>query len=335
MVISSQWSCVLNEAKKPPHDSEKIFRIGARGSQLSKWQATFVQKQLSRKHKDSHFENVYITTKGDTIIDKPLAEIGGKGVFTYEIEEALRAGSIDFAVHSQKDLPVEDATGISIGAVLKREDPSDVIISRKDYTLETLPKNATVGTSSPRRKGQLLFFRKDLNVIDIRGNMDTRFDKALDPNGPYDAIVVALAGVRRLRREDLISEVLGFDLMLPCPAQGAVAVQYATSKNNQAVLQSIHDEKTFLATLAERSYLHALGGGCALPVAALGDVYRNTLTLAGAVVSLDGSDKHFLQTQIDLPKGVNEAREAAINIGKKFAKIAIEDGVQSFLGFKR
>lgn len=322
----------MTHNKKGRDDAKTTFRIGARGSQLSRWQAQHVEKLLQKKHASHRFESVFIETKGDKILDQPLSKIGGKGLFTFEIEEALRSGSIDFAVHSQKDLPVEDPKGLTIGAVLKRENPSDVLISRKGYTLETLPLNAKVGTSSPRRSAQLLFARKDLSMIDIRGNIDTRIAKALDSDGPYDAIVLAYAGVKRLKRESDISEMLGFDFMLPCPGQGALAVQCSDKGSVSEILVPIHDEKSYLATLAERSYLQGLGGGCSLPVAALAEVYRKTLTLAGAVIAPDGSEKHLLQSTIDLPESVSEARDAVRRLGEKLAKIAVEDGALEMMG---
>lgn len=321
----------MTQHKKGRYDAETTFRIGARGSQLSRWQAAFVEKLLKKKYAKHCFESVFITTKGDKILDKPLSKIGSKGLFTFEIEEALRAGKIDFAVHSQKDLPVEEAEGIAIGAVLKRENPSDVLISRKGYTLETLPINAKVGTSSLRRKAQLLFARNDLSILDIRGNVDTRLDKALEADGPYDAIVLAYAGIKRLKREDVISEMLGFDFMLPCPGQGALAVQCSSTGSLAEILTPIHDEKTFLATLAERSYLQGLGGGCSVPVAAFAEIRRKAITLAAAVIAPDGSEKHLLQSTIDLPDDIALARKAVTDLGNKLARIALEDGALAMM----
>ena len=166
-----------------------------------------------------------ITTTGDRMLDTPLPAIGGKGVFTAELEQALRERSIDLAVHSLKDLPTAASPGLAVGAVIERADSADVLVSRNGHSVRSLPHGARVGTSSSRRAAQLLYARPDLQIIDLRGNAGTRLRKALDPSGPYDAVVVALAALERLGRMEVVSEVISEDMMLPAPGQGAIAVQ--------------------------------------------------------------------------------------------------------------
>jgi hydroxymethylbilane synthase len=232
------------------------------------------------------------TTSGDRTqsADTPLPEIGGKGLFTEELENALRSGEIDLAVHSLKDLPIEESPGLTLGALPAREDARDVLISRDRYTLRALPPNARVGTSSPRRAAQLLAARPDLTLVSLRGNVDTRLRKAM--NGEYEAIVLA-AGVIRLGSQNYITEYLPFDLMLPAPGQGALAVQCrADDSTTRELLTVIDDPVTRAAVTAERAFLKALGGGCSAPVVAYAQsTIRNpqsTIQLTGLVASPDG-----------------------------------------------
>ena len=178
--------------------SERIIWLGTRGSRLARWQTDHVREALLRAWPGLEGQTRVITTQGDRALDTPLPAIGGKGVFTAELEQALLRGEIDLAVHSLKDLPTTQTPGLIIGAILKRADPRDALINREGYTLAKLPRGATVGTSSSRRRAQLLHMRSDLQIRDLRGNVDTRIAKALDPDGPYDAILPALAGVQRL-----------------------------------------------------------------------------------------------------------------------------------------
>ncbi|RME63951.1 MAG: hydroxymethylbilane synthase, partial [Caldilineae bacterium] len=202
----------------------KTVRIGTRGSALARWQTDHVAALLREAWPALQVDIQVIRTRGDRVLDTPLPLVGGKGLFTAELEHALRSGAIDFAVHSLKDLPTEDAPGLTVGAIPARAPVQDVLISREGMDLDHLPPGATIGTSSRRRAAQLLHHRPDLHILDIRGNVDTRIRKTLDPNGPYDATILAQAGLERLELlEGLPAHVLPFQVMLPAPGQGALA----------------------------------------------------------------------------------------------------------------
>jgi hydroxymethylbilane synthase len=266
--------------------------IGTRRSRLAVWQAERVSALLRDAWPGLECELQYITTTGDRDLDRPLPEIGGKGLFTAELEHALRAGSIDLAVHSCKDLPVEDAPGLCIGAICSREDARDVLIARHGQALGDLAHGARVGTCSLRRTAQLLFMRPDLNPAPLRGNVDTRIKQAL--HGEYDAIVLAAAGVLRLGLGEHISQYLPYDQMLPAPGQGALAIQCrADDAQTLGLLASINDAGARACVTAERAFLQALGGGCSAPIAALaqqaGEAGSPAITLHGLVASADGT----------------------------------------------
>src|SRR5512143_2027256 len=262
--------------------------IGTRGSALARWQADWVQSRLKAAWPELRCDIKLFQTSGDKILDKPLPEIGGKGLFTEELENALRSGEIDIAVHSLKDLPIDHAAGLTIGAIGEREDPRDVLISRQYHTLVNLPQGARIGTSSLRRSAQLLAARPDLTILALRGNVDTRIRKAQQgANGAsdYDAIVLAAAGVLRLGFGLHISEYLSFEVMLPAPGQGAVAVQCrADDQRTIDLLHPIDHAPTRSAVTAERAFLNGLGGGCSAPVAA----YAQAHHLVGLIASQDG-----------------------------------------------
>jgi hydroxymethylbilane synthase len=265
--------------------------FGARGSALARWQTDSVTRRLRAAWPALNCQTKLFTTSGDKIIDKPLPEIGGKGLFTEELENALRSGEIDIAVHSLKDLPIDDAPGLVLGAIGEREDARDVLIARGGQTLITLPQGARVGTSSLRRAAQLLAARPDLTLLPLRGNVDTRIRKAA--SGDYDAIVLAAAGVLRLGLAAHITEYLPLDLMLPAPGQGAMAVQCrADDSTVRELLAAIEHAPTRAAVTAERAFLNALGGGCSAPVAAYAasnlQSLISSLQLIGLVASLDG-----------------------------------------------
>lgn len=256
---------------------------GTRGSALARRQTDWVLGRLMAAWPSLVYSLKIFSTIGDKLIDKPLPEIGGKGLFTEELENALRSGEIDIAVHSLKDLPIENTPGLTIGAICPREDAHDVLISRDYRSLAALPPGARVGTSSLRRAAQLLAARPDLNLLPLRGNVDTRVRKAM--HGDYDAIVLAAAGVIRLGLGERIGEFLPFDVMLPAPGQGAIAVQCRS--DNQAtlnLLEPIDDPASRSAVTAERALLERLGGGCSAPIAA----YAEASQLVGLVASKDG-----------------------------------------------
>ena len=270
-------------------NSTAAIVIGTRASKLALWQTRHVHSLLKKHFPETEFEIKTITTTGDKILDSPLAQIGDKGLFTKEIEIALQAGEIDLAVHSLKDIPTELPEGLKISAILEREDPRDALVSKGGARIETLPPGASVATSSLRRRAQLLSYRPDLQIEDIRGNVDTRLRK-LAKSDALSAIVLAKAGLVRMGLENRISQVLGTDVMLPAVGQGALAVE--TREGDSRIIHfvsALDHAPTRACVLAERTMLAALEGGCQVPIGALGRVENGRLCLEGVVASLQGS----------------------------------------------
>lgn len=261
--------------------------IGTRGSKLALWQANWVKSSLEVKYPSLSIELEKIKTKGDKILDVPLAKVGGKGLFVKEIEEALLNGRIDLAVHSMKDMPGEIPKGLCIGAIPEREIPQDVLISGDNKPLSELRPGAKVGTSSLRRRAQLLYARPDLVVLPLRGNLDTRLKKLQTEN--LDAIILAAAGVKRLGLENKITEYLDENIMLPAVGQGALCIEV---RQNDPVVEpivaSLEHPQTRAVILGERAFLNRLEGGCQVPIAAYGKTDKNIFTLAGLVATIDG-----------------------------------------------
>ena len=294
--------------------------LATRSSALARWQTARVIQLLQVAHPGLECREHVITTTGDHVPDHPLPEIGGKGLFTHELEEALLSGEVHAAVHSLKDLPVEDTPGIVVAAIPEREAAYDVLVSAQGWTSSSLPDGARVGTCSVRRAAQLLARRPDLTILPLRGNVDTRVRKVL--NGEYDAIVLAQAGLIRLGLEQYISEVFSLDIMLPAPGQGALAVQCrADDLETLELLSAIHDPVTAAAVDAERAFLFGLGGGCALPIAAFAEKQDDTIILTGAVLSTDG--KHV----ISLSAVDTESRR----LGQRLAELVLERGAAELL----
>jgi hydroxymethylbilane synthase len=265
----------------------KPIIIGARTSQLALWQTNDVRQKLEEAWPGLECRLETFVTQGDKTLDKPLPAIGGKGLFTAELETALRDGRIDLAVHSLKDLPVAAAAGLTVGAVSSRADVRDVLVARDRWTLGTLPLGATVGTSSLRRQAQLLHARPDLTIQSIRGNVDTRLKKV--QGGQYDATILAAAGLTRLGLESHITHYLPLDIMLPAPGQGALAVQCrADDTAVLTLLTAIDDAETRCCVDAERAFLSGLGSGCSLPVAAYATRQNDEMMLTGLVATVDG-----------------------------------------------
>ncbi|MDP2975158.1 MAG: hydroxymethylbilane synthase, partial [Anaerolineales bacterium] len=264
--------------------------FATRPSALARWQTQWVIRTLQAAHPGLVCEQHVITTQGDKILDVPLPEIGGKGLFTQELEAELLSGRVHAAVHSLKDLPVENPPGLTVGAIPVRAEVRDALVSARGYTLSTLPAGAKVGTSSLRRAAQLLAARPDLTTDSLRGNVDTRIRKALE--GQYDVIILAGAGLTRLGLEKHVTDWLPLDVMLPAPGQGALAVQCrANDQTTLSLLAALEDDATRKAVTAERAFLQGLGGGCAVPVAAFGEVTSDQLPvirLTGLVISPDG-----------------------------------------------
>jgi len=296
--------------------------FATRPSALARWQTQWVISALQAAHPDLACDEKVITTQGDKVLDKPLPEIGGKGLFTQELESELLSGAVHCAVHSLKDLPVENPAGLIIGCIPVRVEVRDAWISANGYTLETLLPGSVVGTSSLRRAAQVLSARPDLTTASLRGNVDTRLRKALD--GQYDAIILAGAGLTRLGLEGNVTQWLPLDVMLPAPGQGALAVQCrADDEETLSILSVLEDAPTRAAVTAERQFLLGLGGGCAVPVAAYGDVSHETLdiSLTGLVASLDG------KKIIKVAGSGNEP----IDLGKQLSQKALEQGAAEIL----
>jgi hydroxymethylbilane synthase len=259
-----------------------MLAIGSRGSQLALWQANYTKERLEARGVECRIEIIH--TKGDKITDVPLSKVGGKGLFTKEIEEALLDGRIDLAVHSMKDLPTELPPGLAVAAIPQRADPLDAIVGGK---LRDLKYNARVGTSSLRRIAQLRRIRPDLDIQSIRGNVDTRINKV--EKGEYDAIVLAAAGLRRLGWGDIISETFRADVLCPAVGQGALAIETLDHGKGHETCTALDDPWTRLPVSAERAMLAELGGGCQVPIGAYATLENTDLFLTGAVFSPDGS----------------------------------------------
>jgi hydroxymethylbilane synthase len=266
---------------------EKTIKIGTRGSKLALWQTNWVKQQIQQGFPELNVEIVTIKTTGDMIVDRPLAAVGGKGLFVKEIEKALMESSIDIAVHSMKDMPGDMPDGLVIGAVPERENPFDVLISKDDLSLDQLPKGAKVGTSSLRRGSQIKHARPDLEIASIRGNLDTRLKKLA--SGEFDATLLAAAGLHRLGMKEKISQYLDEEIMLPAVGQGALCIQSRDGDKEIApVLAYLNHPETNTVVTAERAFLKRLNGSCHIPVACFGRLENDQVILTGVVASENG-----------------------------------------------
>jgi len=301
----------------------RTLRLGTRGSALARWQTDHVCELLRVAWPNLTLAVEVMHTRGDRALNTPLPLLGGKGLFTAELEAALRNGAIDLAVHSLKDLPTEMPPGMTIGATPRRANAADVLVSRAGYTLDTLPRGGAIGTSSRRRAAQLRHQRPDLQITDIRGNVDTRLRKAFDVNGPYDAVILAYAGLERLGRLDAISQVLPMDVVLPAPGQGALGVQCRDEAASLAFLALIDHHPTRAAVTAERTFLSGLGGGCAVPIAAYATINAGRLYVHGRVTAPDGS----VQVDVTVSGALTNARQ----LGADLAQVALAQGAAEIL----
>lgn len=299
--------------------------IGSRKSQLAQTQSNMVRRQLLESWPDLTVNIQLMDTRGDMNRKDPLPEIGGKGLFTQELEDALRQHRIDLAVHSLKDLPVEDSPGLTVVAIPQRAPTHDMLVCRKASRVEELPQGAVIGTSSLRRAAQLLAVRPDLQIKDIRGNVDTRLRKLDDPAQGYDAILLAQAGLNRLGHTNLEhTHPIPYDVMLPAPGQGALGVQgRAHDPETDRLLAPLDDRATRAAATAERAFLAGLGGGCSIPVGALAQVDGEQLSLRANVASPDG-------LRIIQVSGA-AAVDSALALGQDLASQAIAQGAQQLL----
>lgn len=300
--------------------------FATRPSTLARTQTQWVIRELTRIHPGLTCEEKIIATQGDKILNKPLPEIGGKGLFTQELESELISGAVHCAVHSLKDLPIENSTGLTIGCVPRRADARDVLISAQSYSLAQLPKGSPVGTSSPRRSAQVLAIRPDLEIYSLRGNVETRIRKAMD--GQYTAIILAAAGISRLGLDESVSEWLSFQEMLPAPGQGALAVQCrANDHSTLALLAGLEDHQARKSVTAERQLLLELGGGCTAPIAAYAEAPNNQdgiIHLQGRVLTHDGRQVINVSG-----RGID-----AVLLGSQLAQQALAHGASELLGQK-
>ncbi len=268
---------------------KQTITIGTRGSQLALWQAEYVKKRINRQFPDIGVTLQIIQTTGDKIQESSLAGLG-KGVFTKEIEIALLDASIDLAVHSMKDLPTDLPDGLCIAAIPAREDPRDVLVSQSGLGLDNLPKRAKIGTASPRRKSQLLHLRPDLQVVNVRGNLDTRLRKLHETE--LDGVILAAAGIKRLIGGDIITEYFETSRMVPAAGQGALGIEAREDDLEiKALLTAINDNQCEIEVFAERAVLRELGGGCQVPIGAFSELKDDRLHLMAAVCSPDGKHR--------------------------------------------
>jgi hydroxymethylbilane synthase len=303
----------------------KSLRIGTRGSALALWQANHIKERLRQLH-GIQAELIRIRTSGDRFQTASVAQIGAemgtKGVFIKELEDALLAGEVDLAVHSMKDVPTEIPAGLAFPALPSREDPRDCLISQNGDTLANLPSGARIGTSSLRRQAQLRHYRADLDVIDLRGNVDTRMRKVAA--GDFDAIILAVSGVTRLGARDKVTEIIPSEIMLPAVGQGALGIETREEdEETSKLVEALNDAETQACVTAERALLHELEGGCQVPLGAWARLVKGELQLEACLLSPDG--KEFLRGEES-----GEARDAE-RIGKRLGKALREGGAERIL----
>jgi hydroxymethylbilane synthase len=299
-----------------------ILRIGTRGSRLALTQSTWVKEKIEHRHPDVQVELVRIKTTGDTILDSPLSKVGGKGLFVKEIEEALLRKKVDLAVHSMKDVPGELPEGLVLSAYPEREDPRDAFVSVLYLSLDQLPHGSRVGTSSLRRGAQLLHIRRDLEVVSLRGNVDTRLRKL--EGGEFDAIILAAAGLRRFGLTGRIRQLLPMEQMLPAIGQGALGLEIRKEdEKTRQVLHFLNHQDTELTVRAERAFLRELQGGCQVPIAAMARLSEKALHVEGMVAALDGS--------ILLRDNITGEKAQAEEIGVRLARRLLDAGAEKIL----
>ena len=302
--------------------NKRVIRVGTRDSILAMWQTQFVVNELKKVTDQYEFEIISLKTKGDKILDVALAKIGDKGLFTKELELGLLAGEIDFAVHSMKDMPTVLPEGLQISSMLKRHNPADAFVSDKYSSFADLPKGAKVGTSSLRRRAQLLHVRPDLEIHDLRGNVQTRLRKMREED--FDGIILAAAGLERLELLDEIKEELGYDICLPAVSQGVIGVETREDDAEViALVQLVSDREAELCVKAERALLKALEGGCQIPIGAYAELKEDTIALDGMVGSLDG--KTIIRETISGPAAQCE------QLGQQLAERLASQGGQAIL----
>lgn len=296
--------------------------VGTRDSALALWQTNWVVENLSKLNPEYSFRIVSMKTQGDKILDVALAKIGDKGLFTKELEVAMIDREIDLAVHSMKDLPTKLPDGLIIGAICQRVDPSDVLISNTYHSLDEMPQGAKIGTSSLRRCSQLLKYRPDIELVSLRGNLNTRMNKL--ERGNMDGIILAAAGVERLGWSDRIRQRIPFDISIPAVGQGSIGIEIRENDSEvYKVVQTLNDQDSETAILAERALMRKLEGGCQIPIGAIGQVDGEKLRLQGVVASLDG--KTVLKSEVT--GSVTDAEKLGIDL----AEILLDMGADKIL----
>ena len=302
--------------------ADSKLRIATRKSPLALWQANHVRDALMARNSGLDVELFTMTTQGDKILDTPLAKVGGKGLFVKELELGILEGEADLAVHSMKDVPVEFPDGLGLAAILEREDPRDALISNAFTSIDTLPQGARVGTSSLRRQCQLRARRPDLEVLDLRGNVNTRLAK-LD-SGDYDAILLAAAGVKRMGWEDRITELLPPEQFLPAIGQGAIGIEIRVADEKVSrIVEALNDEQTATRIRAERALNERLQGGCQVPIAGYSEISHGVMVLRALVGRPDGTE---------LVQGVISGKpEDAEELGQVLADDLLSRGAKQIL----
>ncbi len=299
------------------------LKIATRKSPLALWQAEYVRDRLLATHQGLKVELVTMSTKGDRILDTPLAKIGGKGLFVKELEQGMMAGDADIAVHSLKDVPMELPEGLILPVICERESPFDAFVSHDHADIETLPQGAKVGTSSLRRSSQLLHRRPDLEILSLRGNVQTRLSK-LDA-GEFDAIILAAAGLIRLELKDRIRHKIAPEFMLPAVGQGAVGIECREGdEDTLSLISCLNDPDTQTRVAAERAFNHRLEGGCQVPIAAFAILEDDQIWLRGLVASPDGKEMLFAE--------VRGAQQDAEKLGSELAEELLDRGADKILG---
>jgi hydroxymethylbilane synthase len=302
-----------------------MITIATRQSKLALWQSNHIKDRLKEIYKEKNIELLKIMTKGDKILDTPLALIGGKGLFTKEIEVALLEKKAQLAVHSLKDVPTQFEQGLNLSAVTKREDVRDALLSEKYSSLDNLPKGAVVGTTSLRRRMQILAYRDDLKIKELRGNVDTRIQKM--KNGEYDAIILAMAGLNRLEIKDSVKYVypVDTDIMIPSMGQGALGIETTDDEENIKLVEVLNDENTYIETYIEREFVDTLQGGCQVPI--------------GVNAKITGGDKIYVKAMVGLPNGkefitdsiTTATKDTYLGVGKELADKMISNGAKELL----
>ncbi len=301
---------------------KKTLRIATRKSPLAMWQAEFVKAELEKVFPALEIELLPMSTKGDKILDVPLAKIGGKGLFIKELEDCMIAGEADIAIHSMKDVPMVLPEGFALGAILERHAPTDAFVSNNYATFDSLPKGAILGTSSLRRKAQLLAARPDLDVRDLRGNVGTRLGK-MDA-GEYDAIVLATSGLQRLELNERIRHEISPELCLPAVTQGTLGIEYfENDKETLEIIKVLNHRDSEIRSIAERAMNHRLEGGCQVPIGVFAELDGDKLSMRGLVAELDGS--------VVLTASIEGHKKDAKALGTALGEKLLDQGAKAIL----